>query len=582
MTAEITRLLGLDVDQFNRTVVLPQGRFADFLHANPADRQATLRQLLGFDIYRRIAVAARQRAAIARNQVDALRPDLDEASIELSDECRDALVHRHHELVAARTAFIEDCTVIAELDRELASIRQRLAEATGDLTLLAAVRGPEGLARLDEQITAAEADVVGAAERLADCQRRRRRADEQAAAGPDLTTCRLQLRLYDQLAAAADEHAAAAKDLVELEERRIAVVALAAGSSPPSRHWTTPPAPPWPASEPPAPPSMTVRIRPASSTGSRCAPAGRRPWTPSTPLSVPQPRRVRQSILRPPQRPTPMRRRPSTAPAATSCSSGWVSPASPTSSPSVSRARCACRRSTPHRCTTPMPSWASPWPRWPRRSRHADDALRRLREVERRAAELTAEEAAQRRGACCARGRAARRARRRDAASAAGGGGAAAHRADGGRRRGSAGEAAAAAHRQDGDNVRLLAAAETATADAARGRAVEAAERARVDGLRAELVDAPPPAEVQQSRRPPSGSSPSSERSSPSCTRRSSPTALQLTLGTPSPAPRSLLVSGCPRRATALAGWVLPHCSANGWRPSGRRSWRGRPIARPS
>ncbi len=229
VTAEITRLLGLDVDQFNRTVVLPQGRFADFLHANPADRQATLRQLLGFDIYRRIAVAARQRAAIARNQVDALRPDLDEASIELSDECRDELVHRHHELVAARTAFIEDCTVIAELDRELASIRQRLAEATGDLTLLAAVRAPEGLARLDEQITAAEADVVGAAERLADCQRRRRRADEQAAAGPDLTTCRLQLRLYDQLAAAADEHAAAAKDLVELEERRIALVALADG-----------------------------------------------------------------------------------------------------------------------------------------------------------------------------------------------------------------------------------------------------------------------------------------------------------------------------------------------------------------
>ena len=47
MSAEVARLLGLDVDQFNRTVVLPQGRFADFLHDNPAERQATLRQLLG-------------------------------------------------------------------------------------------------------------------------------------------------------------------------------------------------------------------------------------------------------------------------------------------------------------------------------------------------------------------------------------------------------------------------------------------------------------------------------------------------------------------------------------------------------
>ncbi len=133
-------------------------------------------------------------------------------------------------------------------------------------------------------------------------------------------------------------------------------------------------------------------------------------------------------------------------------------------------------------------------------TRHADDALRRLREVERRAAELNAEEAAQRRGRAALeaelrvvpdaetlRAQQAEAAQLRTELTAA-----AAAR--------SAGEAAAAAHRQDGDNVRLLAAAETATADAARGRAVEAAQRARVDGLRAELVDAPPPAEVQQSR----------------------------------------------------------------------------------
>ena len=35
MSTEVGRLLGLDVDQFNRTVVLPQGRFADFLHDQP-------------------------------------------------------------------------------------------------------------------------------------------------------------------------------------------------------------------------------------------------------------------------------------------------------------------------------------------------------------------------------------------------------------------------------------------------------------------------------------------------------------------------------------------------------------------
>ena len=228
VTAEITRLLGLDVDQFNRTVVLPQGRFADFLHANPADRQATLRQLLGFDVYRRIAVAARQRAAVARNHVDALRPDLDEASIELTDERRDRLVRRHGELASARTAFIDGCEVIAVLDEELAALGQRLADVAADLVLLAAVRPPEGLAQLDDQFEAAEADVVHTADRLAASQRRRRLVDEQVTTGPDLSTCRLHLRLYEQLAAAVTEHAAAAEDLTAVEGRRSTLVALAA------------------------------------------------------------------------------------------------------------------------------------------------------------------------------------------------------------------------------------------------------------------------------------------------------------------------------------------------------------------
>ena len=98
MSTEVTRLLGLDVDQFNRTVVLPQGRFADFLHDQPRDRQKTLRQLLGLEMYQRIGSAARQRAATVHSQVDALRPDLEAGERELTDEHRARLV-AHVQLV---------------------------------------------------------------------------------------------------------------------------------------------------------------------------------------------------------------------------------------------------------------------------------------------------------------------------------------------------------------------------------------------------------------------------------------------------------------------------------------------------
>ena len=64
MTTAVTELLGLDAAQFNRTIVLPQGRFADFLHDEPGKRQETLRGLLGLNVYRDIA----QRGAPSRRR----------------------------------------------------------------------------------------------------------------------------------------------------------------------------------------------------------------------------------------------------------------------------------------------------------------------------------------------------------------------------------------------------------------------------------------------------------------------------------------------------------------------------------
>lgn len=62
-SAEIQRIVGLNRAQFTQTVVLPQGQFAEFLHARPDDRRAILQQIFGTDLYERIQEYLRELAA---------------------------------------------------------------------------------------------------------------------------------------------------------------------------------------------------------------------------------------------------------------------------------------------------------------------------------------------------------------------------------------------------------------------------------------------------------------------------------------------------------------------------------------
>jgi len=82
VNAEIRRLIGLDYDSFKKTVVLPQGRFADLLNATETERLKILGDLLGLD------------------EIDRLREALEPAR----QECE----ARKRETLAARGAFGDD------------------------------------------------------------------------------------------------------------------------------------------------------------------------------------------------------------------------------------------------------------------------------------------------------------------------------------------------------------------------------------------------------------------------------------------------------------------------------------------
>jgi len=70
LDASVETLLGLNFEQFTRTVVLPQGEFAKFLKDDPADRQKLIRRLLGLEIFSKIGVKARERVKKSKQKIE--------------------------------------------------------------------------------------------------------------------------------------------------------------------------------------------------------------------------------------------------------------------------------------------------------------------------------------------------------------------------------------------------------------------------------------------------------------------------------------------------------------------------------
>lgn len=157
----VEQLLGMNFERFTKVAFLPQGRFADFLHDRPADRQKLLRELLGLGVYTRIGQRAREIAAGARSQLDVLRPKLSEAGVtdeqiaEL-DRAAERLDAAHHDLRRRLAARIELVRTVQEAEAE--------AHDYGVLAVaVSQVAVPAAVAEIGRRIDAAAA-ALGVAE----------------------------------------------------------------------------------------------------------------------------------------------------------------------------------------------------------------------------------------------------------------------------------------------------------------------------------------------------------------------------------------------------------------------------------
>ncbi|WP_162625558.1 AAA family ATPase, partial [Mycolicibacterium llatzerense] len=165
VTGEIERLLGLNFEQFTQSVALPQGEFARFLHATDGERQAILKNLLGYNVYERIQSAARSRASDAESKAAALAEQVGNYT--------DATEQHVEDLTAeldTLTRFADHVTAEALPEVKAAltgasAARQRATQLTVERDQLLAVEKPDGLEELSSkrrQLATAAADAEAA------------------------------------------------------------------------------------------------------------------------------------------------------------------------------------------------------------------------------------------------------------------------------------------------------------------------------------------------------------------------------------------------------------------------------------
>ncbi|PZG52933.1 chromosome segregation protein SMC [Spongiactinospora gelatinilytica] len=236
VTAEVQRVTGLEYRFFTQCVVLPQGRFAEFLHAQPRERQDLLVQLLDADVYERIrqrAVreedAAKQAAAFARGRLARLA-DADEAA-------EQAAAARLESLRGLAERARSDLRALRERDDAAAALRQERTAARQRLTALTALAMPPDVPTLADSVRqAAEALARMSAEVAKLAEAEQRADDERAALGDKAALTALLTAVDDQervaralgsaKAAAASAATGAAKP-AEAEQRAAAALAEA-------------------------------------------------------------------------------------------------------------------------------------------------------------------------------------------------------------------------------------------------------------------------------------------------------------------------------------------------------------------
>lgn len=183
VTHAVEELLGLSFEHFTACVVLPQGDFAEFLHAKPAKRQDILVKLLGLEVYTRIAQAANAEATSQHLRAEISTEQLEEFA-DATEQAQDAA---QGHVTALEEIADQVGAALPQLRRHgtaVAETQKACAQLTGERDQLQAVAVPAGLDDLGRREQDTRMAVKAAREALAAAEAADGAIREQLAAEP--------------------------------------------------------------------------------------------------------------------------------------------------------------------------------------------------------------------------------------------------------------------------------------------------------------------------------------------------------------------------------------------------------------
>ena len=135
LTRRIEDILGLDFDSFIKTVILPQGRYAEFLTSEPSKRRELLAKILELGVYGRVREQARDVARQAETRAATLRETL----AQYAGLSQERIARQREELAALRQRIEQVAqhetvlqSVVHHVD-QVAGLRSRLAELQSEV-----------------------------------------------------------------------------------------------------------------------------------------------------------------------------------------------------------------------------------------------------------------------------------------------------------------------------------------------------------------------------------------------------------------------------------------------------------------
>jgi exonuclease SbcC len=136
---EIENATGLDFERFTRSILLAQGSFAAFLHANSDDRAPILEQITGTQIYSEISIKVHERAALERKNLVQLQSQL--KALKLLDAQEEQQLHeqlaQHQTDSSLLTQQIKTTELALQWRQQLNALEQDLINLEADQIALA-------------------------------------------------------------------------------------------------------------------------------------------------------------------------------------------------------------------------------------------------------------------------------------------------------------------------------------------------------------------------------------------------------------------------------------------------------------